>query len=171
MIGIDSQCVSYLIDAIHNVELPTDDLAAEKIALFRTYLYTSEMFYVTQTVSDECAAISDKKKRDQHIDYLQKFFRESRATIQGIDPNRLDKLKKKHAGEKDIFILLEAEKAGFTVLLTYDFNFINHLKDETSLSLMCPSEYWKKLKIIKGSRPVFAPHGSNPLSQHTWWKW
>ena len=60
---MDSQCLSYLIDAVQGSSAPSGDLAAEKIALFRTYLYTEGTLFVTPHVIEECAKIRNEAIR------------------------------------------------------------------------------------------------------------
>jgi hypothetical protein len=48
-IGLDSQRLSYLIDALEGVAPPTDGLAEQKVALVQLYLYTPCTLWVTPT--------------------------------------------------------------------------------------------------------------------------
>jgi hypothetical protein len=48
-IGLDSQCLTYLISALENVAAPTDRLAEQKVSLVRLYLYTPGTVWVTPT--------------------------------------------------------------------------------------------------------------------------
>lgn len=171
-IGIDSQCVSYIVSAMNGILMPTDDLAVEKIALFRIYLYLLNAFYVTPTVMEECFRIRDKAKRDLHESYISALFVESypdnRAAIE-----KLTKVyQKHHAKERDCKILAEAEVAGYNVLLTYDFNFLTKLSGCTSqVRLMKPSIFWNDLAVPRGTKPDKIPHPTNPMAAYNWWRW
>jgi uncharacterized membrane protein len=65
-VGLDSQCLSYLLDAIAGVEEPTDRLADERKALLRVWFYTSTTFYVSATVEAECARIRNVDSLERH---------------------------------------------------------------------------------------------------------
>jgi hypothetical protein len=129
-IGIDSQCLSYLIDAIHDINEPSDNLALEKIALFRIYLHSCSTFFVTQTVMDECAKIQDKARKEQHDNYIGVLF--NKALRQNTDSVELRTkvLEQHHKGKNDCRILAEAEDADFAYLLSYmTMIFLNTYKE------------------------------------------
>ena len=49
-IGLDSNCLSYVIQALEGVSRPTDALADQKIALVRLYIYTPGTLWTLPTV-------------------------------------------------------------------------------------------------------------------------
>jgi predicted nucleic acid-binding protein len=172
IIGIDSQCTSYLIDAMQGVEKPSDNFALEKIALFRTYLYTTGTLYVTPTVTEECSAIRNIARKELHESYLMVLFGESQIQDSDNIELRVNELSHYHNGNNDCRILAEAEEAEFTALLTYDNDFLSRLQGVSSLvKLYRPTEYWSQLNIAQGSKPDKIPHKSNPMAQQEWWKW
>lgn len=172
IIGIDSQCVSYLIDAMQNVEEPRGNLAPEKIALFRTYLYTPGTLYVTPTVTKECAAIRNTEQNELHKSYILTLIGESQIQNQINIESRVQELEIYHNGKNDCRILAEAEEAEYCVLLSYDNNFLSRLKAiSSSVQLYRPSEYWSHLNIERGAKPDKIPHKTNPMFLQTWWKW
>jgi len=173
IIGIDTQCVSFLIDAIQNVKEPTDSLSTEKIALFRIYLYTQGTLCVTPTVTKECAAIRNVERKELHESYIEILIEETQIQDQFYIESRVTELKTYHNGIYDCCILAEAEEAKFIdVLLSYDNKFLSRLKMVSSRVKLCrPSEYWSQLNISHGAKPDKLPHDSNPLSQQSWWKW
>ncbi len=57
-IGLDSQCLTYLISALEGVAAPSDSLAEQKVALVRLYLYTPGTVWVTPTVHPVAHAAS-----------------------------------------------------------------------------------------------------------------
>jgi hypothetical protein len=59
-IGLDSQCLSYLIDALEGVPPPADDHAEQKVALVRLYLYSPRTLWVTPAVEREFSRIRDE---------------------------------------------------------------------------------------------------------------
>ncbi len=76
---LDSQCYTYLVTVMNDMKKPTDQLAAEKTALLRCFLYGNLEFTITPTVNKEWQKIKDIKKRDIHqkfgvlIDTVQLF--------------------------------------------------------------------------------------------------
>ncbi len=48
-VGLDSQCLSYLLDGIVGVSEPTDSLAEEKKALLRSWFYKPGTFILSET--------------------------------------------------------------------------------------------------------------------------
>ncbi len=172
LIGIDSQCVSFLIDAMQNVRVPNDSLAEEKIALFRTYLYTPGTLYVTPTVTEECAAIRNIAMKELHESYIMVLIGESQIRDPRNVETRVRELERYHSGKNDCRILAEAEDAEFYALLSYDNNFLNRLKAVlSSVKLYRPTEYWSQLNISHGAKPDKVPHRNNPLAKQAWWKW
>jgi hypothetical protein len=54
-IGLDSQCLSYLLDSIAGINEPQDALAEEKKALLRIWFYQPGTFILGETVISEVA--------------------------------------------------------------------------------------------------------------------
>jgi len=172
LIGIDSQCLSYLIDAMQGIEEPSDALAPEKISLFRIYLYTPGTLYVTPTVIEECAAIRDIARKKLHDSYIAVLFEESPLLQSDNINSRVKELELVHSGINDCRILAEAEDSKFTILLTYDNNFLTRLREASSIVRVCrPTEYWGQLNINHDAKPDKEPNINNPLANQTWWKW
>ena len=65
-VGLDSQCLSFLIDAMAGVSEPIGPLGDEKKALLRVYFHLPGTLYVTPTVASECVRIRDATRRDLH---------------------------------------------------------------------------------------------------------
>ena len=65
-VAIDSNCLTYLVDAMYSCEPPTDDLGDQKIALLRTYLYRKEILYISSTVQSEYQKIKDALNKERH---------------------------------------------------------------------------------------------------------
>ena len=171
-IGLDSQCLSYLIDAIQGISEPTGKLADEKKALFRIYLYLPYPSYYTPTVLQECAAIRNSDKREIHDLYLGATFDD----IIISDNDAVEKLANQyvlyHSGISDCRILAEAGIGGLDVLLTYDCSFLNHLGNRSNnVKLTTPSRMWADLHIPFGAEPKSLPAPSNPLNNESWWRW
>ncbi len=73
-VGLDSQCLSYLLDAMFGVTEPTDTLANEKKALIRIWFYTPETYYASETVVSEAKAIQEPVRRELHEGSLRVLF-------------------------------------------------------------------------------------------------
>lgn len=171
-IGADSQCVSYIIDAMQGVLEPRGPLADEKKALFRIYLYLPRTIFVTPTVMTECAEIRNSDLRTMHESFFAVFFDEVIIEESTSLEPRIEELKKMHRGAKDCQILAESESGNIDVLLTYDSTMISHLRDASKTTKLAkPTEIWRNLAIPRGSRPDKIPHSTNPLSKQEWWIW
>lgn len=170
-IGIDSQCLSYVIDAMAGISEPMDSLASEKKALLRLYLYLPGTLYITPTVLDECAAIRDIERREFHKSFCNVLIEEV-----AVPRNQAQELsaryKAYHSGDNDCNILAEAVQGGLNILATYDNDFISHLRSkENRIKLDRPSVIWESMNIPRGGTPDKRPHPSNPLSRESWWQW
>ncbi|MBS0299664.1 MAG: hypothetical protein JSR32_07005 [Proteobacteria bacterium] len=171
-IGLDSQCLSYLLDAIEGIEEPLDSLAEEKKALIRIWFYPPVTYYVTETVISEVKAIKVKERQDFHKNFIDVLFLDFAVCNPVTANNRADALSAFHSGKNDCRILAEAEDQELDFLLTYDTKFLKHLSLESkSVRVTQPSLYWTNLQIPKGAEPQTVPHPSNPLSNQKWWRW
>ena len=171
-IGIDSQCLSYLIDAMDGVSEPTDALACERKALLRLYLYLPGTLYVTPTVLTECAQIRQTDRCELHASFCDVLFNEVSVTKENEVQSLAEKYRANHSGANDCRILAEAVHGGLSALVTYDGDFISHLRYmEKMLVLDRPSTIWESMNIPQGTKPDKHPHLTNPLSREEWWKW
>jgi predicted nucleic acid-binding protein len=170
-IGIDSNCLSYLIHAISGVSEPTE-LADEKKALYRTYLYTEGTLYVTPTVKKECLEICNDELRATHESFIDVLFGVWPITNQIEVDRKVEELLPQHNKLNDCKIFAEAESGGIRTLLTYDSNLLARLSSKSAiLHLSRPSEFWAELALPKGVTPKKVPESSNPLSGQEWWRW
>lgn len=170
-VGIDSQCLTYLIVVVDNTVAPTDALAEERTVLLRTWLYAGPTLWLAGPVNAEYQAIRDRARRELHVSWGSVHF----PSIKVQDPARVaartaDFLRL-HPGENDCRILAEAEDCGLSAVVTFDTRFRNRLSSASPVSLVKPSDYWQSLKIPKGVRPVIYPSEDNPLIKETWWRW
>ncbi len=68
-------------------------------------------------------------------------------------------------------VLAEAEATQLAILLSFDFDFVDHLAAKSNVILMKPLDCWKALGIPRGSPPKTVPHPTNPLIDQCWWRW
>lgn len=169
-IGLDSQCFTYLIDAMAKPQEPTDALAEQRIALFRVFLYRKGGLFLTPTVRKEFEAIPSTDRAAHHSNWTTLF-----PETQPIDQSKIDRraveLRAFHRDAGDCYILAEAEDAGLRELLTFDSAFISNLSSHTKSALRRPADCWNRLGIPRGASPVTIPRGDNPLSGESWWRW
>jgi predicted nucleic acid-binding protein len=170
-IGLDSQCLSYLLDALEGVAAPTDALAEQKIALVRLYLYTPGTLWVTPTVRTEFSRIRDPARRGIHENWTSVLFGVRPLSSPDAVERRAAELVKHHGDADDRRILAEAEDVGFATLLTFDNDFVKHLSSRTRLNLIRPAQLWATLAISNGAPPQKVPTLANPLASETWWRW
>ncbi len=69
-VGLDSQCLSYLLYAIGGISEPTDLLAEEKKALLRSWFYKPGTFVLTETVISEVSRIRNIDRREFHESFI-----------------------------------------------------------------------------------------------------
>jgi hypothetical protein len=171
-VGLDSNCLSYLFDAVADFDEPTDLLAQEKVALIRIWFYTSEEYYITETVLNEISDIRCPERREFHDGFLSVHILETTVQQRFIVSARTLELMQAHPKRNDCQIVAEAEDALLDTFLSYDKNLKRHLGPiSKNVQIVTPSSYWIGLNIPKGARPLTAPHKTNPLSIQTWWHW
>lgn len=170
-VGLDSQCLSYLIEAMSVTAAPTGNLAPEKLALFRCFLYRPGGLHITPTVTAEWERIGNPDRLALHRSYSETLFGQTQPISQSQIDTRTLELQKFHLDADDCRILAEAEDASLSVLLTFDSRFIKHLQSHTTIALTRPADFWVSLSIPHGSSPNIKPRLENPLSREEWWRW
>jgi predicted nucleic acid-binding protein len=179
-IGLDSQCLSYLLDAIAGISEPTDSLVLEKIALTRAWFYKPGdfSFHLTPTIISEIREIKQKERREFHENLILPIFciHNSITDIANVRA-RAEEFKVHHSKLNDCLVLAEAEELRLDIVLTYDSKFWKRLCNKSNVTkLMKPTEYWASLSIPIGSAPQYRPYDANsedanPLSFQHWWRW
>jgi len=171
-VGLDSQCLSYLLDGIAGISEPIDILALEKKALLRSWFYLPKTFILTETVISEVSRIRNLERREFHEGFVRTLFCDYSVRNRSFVQARAMHFEAMHPKPSDCRILAEAEELGLDILLTYDHPFRRRLASASStISVMTPSSYWASLNIPKGALPEKVPHPTNPLSQQSWWRW
>ncbi len=172
IVSADSNCLTFIIDAMQGISEPIDPLADERQALFRTYLYLAGTLHSTPRSKAECLRIQDPKRLDLHRRFLTANFDVVRPPNSDRVNALADSFRAFHSDEDDCYILAEAIEGGADVLLTYDDRFIARLaRMARSTRMLRPTEYWRSLDIPRGSKPDKVPDNSNPLSSESWWRW
>jgi hypothetical protein len=105
LIGIDSNSLTYLVEAIEpRYEPRADDpnIAAERIAMLRTYLYAGVQFWVSPTVAREYNRIRQPSKHLKHQRTAFILLNDSPPSTLGTDVQRRAKeLEAFHVGKSD----------------------------------------------------------------------
>jgi len=171
-IGLDSQCLSYLLDAIAGIDEPKDSLASEKKALLRSWFYKPGTFTLTETVISEVGRIPNAERREIHESFIRTLFLDYPVRNLTAVQARASQFQMTHPKPRDCRILAEAEELGLDIVLTYDHDFWKRLHGlSPTTKLIKPSAYWTGLNVPRGAEPRTVPHHTNPLSQQTWWRW
>jgi len=171
-VGLDSQCLSYLLDGIAGINEPTDILASEKIALLRSWFYMPRTFFITATVLSEVARIRITERREFHESFVRTLFLDYPVRDLNRVQNRAIHFEALHPESADCRVLAEAEELGLDVVLSYDHDFVKRLSSVSkTVRLVTPTAYWASSNIPKGALPRTVPHHTNPLSQQLWWRW
>jgi predicted nucleic acid-binding protein len=175
-IGIESNTLTLLIEAVDPEYDPSADslqLAEEKKAILRAFLYKGIAYYVGPTVEAEYKKIKDNVKYQAHVSFCNALLLEGPWHLDSSSiKQRAQTLSDYHSGQKDCYILAEAEEMHLDVLLTNDKDFLKHLGHVSkSITVVRPSQFWASLGVPKGTAPAWWPADSNPLLQKTWWHW
>lgn len=170
-LGLDSQCLSYVIDAWVHGQEPKGQLAQEQLALTRLFFYLPDTLWTTRTVVDECAAIRNEDRANLHKSFIAVMFGELPLRNSAAVDKRSTEFASCHPGRGDCRVVAEGEDVGHTHLLTYDKNLITHLSAFTKISILRPSDAWIELAPPKGAQPNKVPERSNPLAREKWWRW
>lgn len=169
--GIDSNCLSFIVDALDGIETPADGIAAQKIALARIFFYGGQTLFTTPTVRAECDRISNAVRREKHHSWMMTHF----GTLPVRVPQHALKaralvLQQFHPKERDCMILAEAEALQLAILLSFDFDFVERLKGKTTIKLMKPLDSWQLMGTPKGATPKTIPTSDNLLAAQQWWR-
>ena len=170
-VGLDSQCLTYLIEAISGGKKPTDSLASQKVALLRCYLYLPDTLWVSPTVVDECARIRNVERAKLHQKFVKVLFGELPVSDSARVSVRTNEFFQFHARRGDCRILAEAEDIGFTALMSFDAKFVGRLARHSPVRLLRPTEFWHSLAVPRDSPPDKLPHHTSQLSRESWWRW
>ena len=177
-VSIDSNALTYLVKALtpgYDSTKDSDPLAEECRSMLRIFLYGADQcnMIFTPTVKDEYEKIRDHLKKERHDRFCLIHLHDYTHEIdQSKMKDRKQELFKHHPKEKDCQIVAETELAGLDILLTCDVDLRKRLGSEVRNSVITsPTEFWKSLKIPRGTKPHQSPAQSNPLAQENWWIW
>lgn len=168
---VDSNCLTYVIEAFEGIGEPSDSLAQEKVALVRAYLYTPGTLWTTSTVNREWKDIRDPAKRARHQSWTSVLFGECHVQDPAAVALRGAEFQRTHRGLNDCMTVAEVEDVGGDVLLTFDKKLVNRLGPIAHVNLTTPARYWRALAIPRGATPCQIPRYDNPLAGQTWWLW
>lgn len=164
--------MTYLVKAMSEVCQPVGDVAEEKIALLRIYLYRDDTLYISPTVRAEYEKIQEEARKHYHHNADEVVLGNTLDADQTRIDSRADEYFALHPKRNDCRILAESELGGADILLTYDTDFLKRLKGKAhKVKLFTPSELWSQLQIPKGTSPAKSPAPSNPLAKESWWVW
>lgn len=170
-VALDSNCASYVIDTFNAVVEPVGDLAIEKKALFQTFVYVVKTFWVTPTVREECAAISDAARRLNHESFFASLFPTAHPTNAAQVIALACAFESLHPDARDCRILAEAVASELNVLISFDKRLVRHLAGAAKpLQLMLPTEFWQRFGVSRGATPLNVPTTTNPLREESWWQ-
>jgi len=175
-VALDANAFTYIIQGLSaSGDGPQGNLAAEKIALVRAFLYRPEgfCFVLPPTVIRQCERISDPLWRETHERWHVHFgvlhpppdpdLVESKAA--GYGPSEKD--------YEDCKIRAECELTPWVSdLITRDTRLLEkqHLAPGR-VRLWAPVAFWEYLDIPRAYPPSVLPGSDHPLSRTNWWVW
>lgn len=175
MIALDSNAMTYWIDAMGSVDgPPAEPSRAEKIALTHIFFWMPDTsaFYLTPTVELEYRAIVDPAKLNNHASWALVLLCSLPHRAQNKVAERAAELGQYHSGGNDCRIVSECELGKMDVLLTCDPRLARNLSTRSrNLEIVSPAEYWTRMAVPKGARPQQIPHHTNPMAACDWWHW
>lgn len=171
-IGLDSNCLPYLLDAITHVSEPSDELKEERIAIMRAWFYATGTYYVSATVISECVRIRDTDRQKLHSDFITVLLFDEPAISPLVIKARMENLLSSHRKQNNCLVLAEGEDIGLDTLLTCDYDFRTRLAGKSQdTKLVKPSDFWSSLNIPRGACPKVVPHKTHALFEEAWWRW
>ncbi len=171
-IALDSNLVTFLIDAMKSESKPEGDISDQKLATLRLYLYSDCAFCIPQTVYDECMKITCNAKKIDHEHFMDTIFDD----ILNQDIPQMNKIlckykkllpNKKYKNDRIIISCAEAYKC--TCFLTYDIDLLKKLNN--TIMAFEPLEFWNTHVLSKDASIKRSPRPSNPLFNENWWQW
>lgn len=173
-IAIDSNVLTYLVEVTEPGYDPAKDrpeLAAERIAMLRVFLYGGRDFWVSPTVKREYGRIRNQAWLSRHDSLTGVLLLDQDLNVSDdtID-RRVAELVQHHRKTRNCRILAEAELMGLRTLLSFDPKLANRLGPHTNVQIISPSGYWRLLNVPVGARPVWSPAPLNPLAGVGWWR-
>ena len=168
-----SRCLLRQLIPISNPRADSVELAEEKKAILRAFLYKRIAYYIGPTVEAEYKKIKINEKYQAHVSFCDILLLGGPWQLNSPSlKQRTQTLRSYHSGQKDCDILAESEEMGLDLLLTNDKNFLKHLGHVSkAITIVRPSQFWASLEVPQGTAPAWRPTDSNPLLQKTWWHW
>jgi hypothetical protein len=174
-VGFDSNTLTYLVESMdlaYDPAMDESNLANERVALLRIYLYGGVQFHVVPTVTGEYQKIKNNLKKETHESLCRILLFDEPWNLKDSDIKRkVTDYLNLHNKEHDCRIIAEAELGRLNILLTCDSEILKRLQENNNIDIMLPSTYWSNLAIERGSQTVFSPYETNPLIKKSWWKW
>jgi len=171
---IDGMILDYLVDAMetgYNPSVDDRDLAAEKIAALRLFLWTD--LAVGRIAAEQTQRTPDEVRRRRLFNLLAYHLPEVwvQEDEHGAWLARSSVLAAHHRDEQDCRIVAEAEIVRAPALLTFDKRLKKHLQEHSGVKILYPTEQWSELNIPRGTRPRWTPATGNPLANQVFWRW
>jgi predicted nucleic acid-binding protein len=169
-VAVDSQCLTYLIDALEGISRPTDELTPQRIALATCFFYRQDCFRYTRTVEDEVRRMKEPR-RTNHLRWMEIHF----APTLPHDEHRMlgaaHAFTHYHPPFRDCRILAECHQGHLDALVTFDLTFKKRLGPVSGpVRLLTPMEFLSSLELCVGDEPARLPHSSNPMIDDQWWR-
>jgi hypothetical protein len=170
MISIDSNILTYLVEASDPDFKPEAEPNKEKVAALKILLYKGD-FVVTPEVAIEYNRIKNNFKKMEHFGFCSALISELTPSNQQLRITAFEKAFAIHKAESDCRIFADTLALGISTLLCNDGIFQKKLAPlSPDLKIHKPSELINFLNIARGSRPIIEPEFSNPLFGKTFWR-
>ena len=173
--ALDSNALTYLLDAIaaedYDPSLDDSPLVKERLAMAWCLFHGNCSPWVPPTVRVEYQRIKSHDKRDTHRRWTQYHLQDQDLRVPDeVIEQRVAALLPHHGKLQDCHVLAETECARLDTLLTVDEDMRLRLQPHTSVDILRPSEFWKRLGVTRESAQGLRPAPGNPLHGKTWWQ-
>jgi hypothetical protein len=165
--ALDSNALTYLLDAIaaddYDPALDRSPLTKERLAMAWCLFHGNCSPWVPPTARAEYQRIKSDQKREVHRRWTQYHLQDQDLDVpDDVIERRVGNLLRHHHKVEDCRVLAETEFARLKTLLTVDETMRVRLQPHTTVEVLLPSEFWKRLAITanphEGRGPLLVIH-------------
>ncbi len=171
-IVLDSNCVTYLLDALMGSSRPADSdpLATQKVALVRILFYAPRSLAYTEALRKEIEAIPNVSRRANHLNALDVLFSELFIHDRSALESECSQLVARGINAEDARWICEAVASDAALMVTWDRALLAQAARVGEVRVQSPTNAYTTLGIGTGTQLRTQPAPNNPLSRESWWR-